>query len=130
MKSALEIEFSKLARRAVYSTNFHDRAVIVGFALCVVPFPPSNIVGIVVNLVNIILVATGALRRNEIRFIILGFAIATINLLAFSWVFSLVDPRLVELWQNIYHNLLHPLFVRLDGGRMMPSGSATSFKQV
>ena len=84
MQSAAEREIGKFIISLRHGLYGHDRAVLAGLALSLVPIPPANLVGILLASLNLLLLATGRLPRREA--FLLGISISALGIYCFVWV--------------------------------------------
>lgn len=99
-RSVLEIEIGKVVRRALHYFLYLDRAVLLGLLLSIVPFPPSTCIGVILDLLNLGLILTGALDRRAAGPVLIALAIGVLNLYAFVFLLGLFRPDLVMLWKR------------------------------
>lgn len=90
VKSALEFELESLLPRLRRAIMDRDRAVLLGFLLCLVPFLPVTIVGFVVTILNAALVVAGKLPRREIPLLVAGVVVSLLYLVAWGIAFHLL----------------------------------------
>lgn len=90
MKSALEYELESLLPRLRHAIMDRDRAVLLGFLLCLVPFLPVSLVGLVITILNAALVAAGKLPRREIPLLAAGIVVSLLYLVAWGIAFHLL----------------------------------------
>ncbi len=72
MQSALEREISRRAAGFRLNLAGHDRAVLAGLALSLVPFPPVTCIGLLLTAVNLALLAAGRLHRSELPLLLVS----------------------------------------------------------
>lgn len=130
MKSALEIELIKISRSIFRATSVHDRAVVIGLILSATPFPPSNLVGLVIDLFNLFLITRGSLGRNELLLVIVSICLASLNLIIFLSLFAEVEPEFLGLWRHIFNIIRGSISVFLHLGPVMRSTAMTSLKKI
>ncbi len=100
MQSALEQE--ALARLAATMAKLrgHDRVVLLGLGLCLVPFPPANLAGLALTCMNLMLMQRGKLSRSELPLLctgilaILAYAVLWAGMIA--WAVRSGEPA--KLW--------------------------------
>ena len=74
MQSALEQEILAWLDAIGARLRRHDRIVLLGVALCFVPFPPANLAGFLLTCMNLMLVRKGTLPRRELPLLCVGLA--------------------------------------------------------
>ena len=72
MQSALEKELTAFWSNLGRTVAAHDPAVVLGLCLCFAPFPPVNLVGLILTGINFALVRAGRLPRTELPLIRAG----------------------------------------------------------
>lgn len=129
MKSAIEVELEKAIRSLARVGSTHDRAVLIGLILSLTPFPPSNLIGLLLDALNLGLIARGLLSRNELSMVIVSICFASFNLLIFFIFLGWIQPELTGLWHHftyVIHNFLPNLYL----GLLTPEGHATAVQHV
>lgn len=84
MESAAEREIGRLLLSLRHGVSGHDRAVLAGLALCVVPIPPANAVGALLTAFNLYLLARRKLPLRELWLI----ALCVLCLAAYAWLWA------------------------------------------
>lgn len=99
MRSAREQRI--LARFDVIAARLrgHDRVVLLGVALCFVPFPPATLAGFLLTCMNLVLIRKGRLPRRELPLLIVGLmaclVYATLWTGLILWMVRADEPRRV-----------------------------------
>ena len=83
MQSALEQELRARLDALAMLMGRHDRLVLLGVALCFVPFPPATLAGFLLTCMNLMLIRKGTLARRELP--LLGLGLAAILAYAVLW---------------------------------------------
>ena len=74
MRSALEQEIRARLDALAARLGRHDRLVLLGVALCFVPFPPATLAGFLLTCMNLMLIRKGTLPRWELPLLGVGLA--------------------------------------------------------
>ena len=74
MQSALEQELRARLDALAMRLGRHDRLVLLGVALCFVPFPPATLAGFLLTCMNLMLIRKGTLPRRELPLLGVGLA--------------------------------------------------------
>jgi len=90
--SAIEKEFTRIIFGLRTWLRRHDRAVIIGLMMSIIPLPPVTVAGILLGLANLMLLKTGKLDRSEKKIIRNGLVFGVLILLL-GLVF----------WYHLYH---------------------------
>jgi hypothetical protein len=88
--SALEQEILERAARLRGFIWRHDRGVILGILLCIAPFPPTVVAGLLVGCLNLQLLRRGRLGQNEAPTIWFGIGFGMVNLLVVTTIIVLI----------------------------------------
>ena len=113
------------ARRTLLS---HDRGVLLGILLSLVPIPPLPVFGLIINLANWTFLRSGRLPQSERGAVRLGLLLAIVN----SVIVTVLVTILVRWagsvqWTNVLASLPHALTSLLPwANSSMPSSGATS----
>ncbi len=110
-KSKLEEEVVAKIVALKFAIARHDRAVIFGFILSLLPIFPSAIFGTLVGLFNFRLVACGKLEAQEAGLVRKGILIGSINsvisIVLLYWLLHFLNE---VGWQQFTHSLLDSLW--------------------
>ena len=72
MQSALEREISRQISGLRIGLIHHDRAVVLGLVLSLLPVPPATAAGLLLTLFNLALLSAGKLARSELPLLAIG----------------------------------------------------------
>ncbi|MGH7043124.1 MAG: hypothetical protein ACREFY_13485 [Acetobacteraceae bacterium] len=99
MQSVLEQEALAWLTATMARLGRHDRVVLLGVALCLVPFPPANLAGLLLTCMNLVLVQRGKLSRSELPLLCAGvlaiLAYAALWTSMIAWAMRSGEPRAV-----------------------------------
>ncbi len=105
VESAIEREFRRRADLLGRGIAQHDRGVLIGFLLCLVPVLPIPIVGLAISAFNLALVQHGKLGVSERRLIgaalICGLVASIAGALLLAAVSHAVLGTISELWEFV-----------------------------
>jgi hypothetical protein len=86
--SAIENELRYRAAAFGRALREHDRGVVIGLILSIVPIPPVAVTAIVINAINSHLLARGRLALRERRLIHVSLILSVANLLLSGFLFA------------------------------------------
>jgi hypothetical protein len=102
VESAIEREFRRRADLLGRQVARHDRGVLIGFVLCLVPILPIPIVGLAISAFNLVLVRYGKLGVSEQRLIGAALICGLVASIAGAWLLvaasHVVLGTIAELW--------------------------------
>jgi hypothetical protein len=115
MRNAPEREFITLCTNAASRLARHDSAVVLGVCLCLAPFPPVNLAGLLLTGLNFVLVWNNRLPKSEIPllragiFVILVYAVLwtavifwAVHTGTFSGVAGWLNDWRLWLWDGLH----------------------------
>ena len=115
MQSALELELRNLLFRLRNWLFRHDRAVLFGVALCCVPFPPANLLGLGITVVNLLLVRAGRLDRSEVPLLLAGCGMVALYVLLWWLAFTTLGAGFWHGFARTWNGFLDFLPLRPRG---------------
>ncbi|GAB0114586.1 hypothetical protein AcidC75_21100 [Acidisoma sp. C75] len=94
----MEIEVTKAVQRLARSVAGRDRAVLLGLLLSATPFPPSTLIGLLLDLVNLGLIAGGSLNRRELGLVLGAICLAFANFAFLVFLLGFFEHEVLSLW--------------------------------